>query len=172
MPLSTVVRLTHDRKPVFPPQCPCCGQSPTSTNTLRRAPAGPMGVFRGRLSVEVPCCRKYALRLRLRWTYWLVCLGVLFLALVVASLISGFPPDPAGAPMSSPLRGLAFWVTFGSVFVLLFVWDLYHPAPFDFTHSNGTVEYEFRSSSYASEFARLNNVELSDKVDTESEASG
>jgi hypothetical protein len=152
--VSTVVNLPKAQKPVFPNRCVACGaHEPAATY---RAGTNAIGwwtlavwSFGARFTVEVPACEPCRARMRRqRWVQ---------LAVNLAVIAAGF--GVAGALLRWYEGPLKRWLMLGIVLVCLLpvmLWEELFPRPFDMTAYSGTVDYEFRDTDYATDFAALN----------------
>jgi hypothetical protein len=168
MPLGTDVNLPKSHPPVFPDRCVACGaEHPGATY---RAGTNAIGwwtlafwSFGQRLTVEVPACEPCRGRMRRqRWVQ---------LAVNAAGAVAG-----VGLAMSllrwyqGPLKR---WLVLGIALVCLLpviLWETFFPRPFEMTAFSDTVDYEFRDSGYAKEFAALNEPTVENSSQAESGA--
>jgi hypothetical protein len=149
------VNLPKAQKPVFPNRCVACGaHAPGATYRAGTNAIGwwtvALWTFGRRFTAEVPACEPCLARMRRqRW----VQLAVNVVAIVIGVTV-------AGALLQWYEGPLKRWLMMGVALVCLlpvFVWEELVPRPFDLTAYSNTVDYEFRDSDYAIEFALLND---------------
>jgi hypothetical protein len=147
----SAVRLPRPVAAVFPDRCVVCrGTSPGSTTRIVARDSFSEGV--GPFVVRVPCCRACAARLH-AGLLWSLFRGVLVVAGAIA--IGGW----------FLLSRLGWWLTALAVlglccigFFLVAVWNRLRPAAFSVDPHLTVIDYEFRDSELAREFALLNEV--------------
>jgi hypothetical protein len=156
MPLSTDVNLPKSHVPRFPDKCVVCGrQSPASTVRLMTGSIGWWTLFVWWYSkpfiVKAPACAACSWRLHGNRFFTLL---VTILLVVVAIWIVW----PMFADMVP--RSVRKWAALGlglvclSPFILI---QVFFPPAFDITAFSDSVDYEFRDSQLAYEFANLND---------------
>ncbi len=155
MPMSTDVNLPRGYEPKFPNRCVVCGNaSPGSSTTLSTSTLSWLvAIFwwwGRRVKVTAPACKKCGSKLRsYRHTSTLV--TALITILVLTTI---WPAIEANVPL-----GLRKWAIMGIVFAFCipyFLFDVFWPVAFDITAYENSIDYEFRESDYAIEFAILN----------------
>jgi hypothetical protein len=153
MPPATVT-LPRGRAPRFPRRCVACGRDNPAGSARIVARDGLWGAafWAGWFSVVVPCCPRCARPLQAwrlaRAALTLLIAGAAF-AFGVVVLLPGWPGWAAG------LAVLAL-CTLG--FLGQFAWGMARPPPFSLDPHDRHVEYEFRDTALAEQFARLNGA--------------
>jgi hypothetical protein len=154
MPLSTDIRLPKSQVPKFPDRCVVCGQEhPDDTVQVSTRAIGwwtwALWLPGRKFAVQVPACSWCGVRLRrqhfFRWLVTIVC--------AVAAMVLVFPI------LEGMDRHVRKWVGLGAVLVCLspwFAWEIFFPPPIDLTAYSDCVDYEFRDTAYAADFALLN----------------
>jgi len=165
MPLSTDVKLPKSHPPVFPDRCVVCGAN--HPDATYRAGTNAIGwwtlafwSFGQRFTVEVPACEPCCGRMRRqRWVQLAVNAAVAVAGVAVAmSLLQWY---------RGPFKR---WLVLGIALVCLLpviLWETFFPRPFDMTAFSDTMDYEFRDSAYAEEFAALNDLTAEDSSHAE-----
>lgn len=158
MPLSTDVKLPRHFKPRFPDRCACCGvdDAPECVK-ITQSTIGWVTVLTllsgNRFSVLFPACNLCAPKLRReKRMRWLLTWSVAIVGVAVGFWLL----DAVDAWWRR-------WAIAGVAMVCcspLFLWQVFRPAAIDLTVFPRTVDYEFASSEYADEFARLNSDHL------------
>jgi hypothetical protein len=158
MPISTDVNLPKTQRPIFPERCVGCGLPDAGASV--RVCTNAIGwwtialwAFGRRFCVDVPVCdscRRQMLtqkRVRRIVTWGLVIVGVVVAGYLLAAYRGPFKR----------------WLALGIALVCLLpmiLWETFVPPPIDLTAFSDTVDYEFRNTEYAAEFASLNNGKL------------
>ncbi len=160
MPWSTDVSLPRDQTPLFPDHCVVClVERPERTIAVTQATASVFGIARAfiwflllipadKVKAQAPICpRCRRSELASRWWWRVIGLG-----LVAAGITTSCWLYPAGGKLMMLGFAIAACLPWIVLRVLL-------PPAFDLTVSRRSVDYEFRSSEYAEEFAELNGGE-------------
>jgi len=160
MQLSTEVTLPRDYAPKFPAKCIVCHGTPDSTvkiahnsqNTFLTFLIPFLWIF-GWSRVEIPICKvckpRYLLQ---RWFRELICWVLMIGAFILIT------PHFKGWP-----RLTRHIVVLAIVFVVVAIWALAEviwPRIFDTTARRDSIDYEFASPHYASEFHELNQSQV------------
>ena len=164
MPLSTDVNLPRNHPASFPSVCVRCGEDPANktvrlwTHTLGWWTWVPWMFGRG-FTTDVPACASCRWRIRLQRV------GGLIITLAVAAAFMFLVWPYFGDLVARPIRK---WVAMGSIFVCLtpyLLWETFFPPSIDITAYSNSIDYEFRDSDYAYEFAALNDDAAWVKID-------
>jgi len=102
-------------------------------------------------TMHAPACAGCAWRIRFQRV------GGLMLTLAVAALFMVFVWPNIDDFVATAIRK---WVAMGLIFVCLapyLLWETFFPPSIDITAYTESVDYEFRDSDYASDFAALND---------------
>lgn len=155
MPTSTDVNLPRKHTAKFPTRCVRCNADPDGGSL--KIWTHSIGwwttvfwMFGSSMSVRVPACRGCGWRIRIQRTGSTIAIMVfafLFLFLVWPHLDDFIP------------RAFRRWAAMGAILLCLspwFFWEVFFPPSIDITAYSESVDYEFRDSSYAHEFAELN----------------
>lgn len=152
MPLSTDVRIGGRLHLHFPERCVACDKpGMVQMLELRGYPASVLDVFRwivGRTKqLRVPVHRECGVRLRRTLLRRVASL------LVLTSL---------GVTLALMLNLEGWWAKLAIVSLAFagVLWQVTRPAAFEFKHHGDQFTLHFRNAEYASEVARLNDVEL------------
>jgi hypothetical protein len=156
------VVLAKEVEPQFPDRCVASGQEHPGFATwiLGRNDVKGVNLLDGWFAVRVPCCRARRWSLHARrilnsfWALTLVALGS-FLGVLLGTH-SAFGWMGWAVPSIEWLCTAAFAVTL-VISVGLYLWGRRHPAWFTFEVYEECVDYQFLSSDYAAEFAKLNS---------------
>ena len=155
MPLTTDVNLPKTHTATFPTRCVRCNEDPEGnslkigTNSIGWWTAL-LWSFGSRFSVSVPACRGCGLRIRIQrigGTVAILVIAALFMFLVWPHLEDFIP------------RAFRKWAAMGLLLLCIspwFLWEVFFPPSFEITAYSESVDYEFRDSFYAHEFADLN----------------
>jgi hypothetical protein len=157
MTISTDVNLPKSFRAVFPDRCVACGVEHPDGSF--RAGTNAIGwwtlafwSFGPRFSVDVPACRPCRDRMRRqRWLRLAVTVVVVLIGVGVGFSVLQWYDGP-----------LKRWLVLAVALVCLvpvFLWETFFPPPIDLTAYSATVDYEFRDSAYAEEFAALNLID-------------
>lgn len=156
MPLSTDVNLPKDHVPRFPDKCVVCGcPSPPSTVRLFTGSVGwwtwVFFMFGKPFTVKAPACANCSWKLHANRL--MGCL--LATALVVIALWIVWPMFEDIVP-----RAVRKWAAMGIGLICLsplILTQVFFPPAFEITAFSDSVDYEFRDSQLAYEFADLND---------------
>lgn len=161
------IALPSGTRAVFPPRCVCCGkENPTGTTTLSVTGSGSgpslaevavdaaigsssRAASNIRVTIQAPACPSCAKNLERRhfWKTVLLYAGALGgVVLLVVGLTTWHSFWLGGLGLTTGILGPV-------------IWELKDPPAFTFTPAGAKITYEFRSESYASEFAGLNAVQ-------------
>jgi hypothetical protein len=163
MPMSTDVSLPKGVEPTFPDRCVACGAE--HPDGFYRAATHAIGWwtlafwhFGPRFSVNVPSCHNC--RGLIRRQKWIrLAVNAVFILIGVSVGYSAL------RWYHGPLKKwMVLVVALVCVLPVIF-WELLFPGPIELTAYSATVDYEFRDSAYAHEFAALNGIELETEPD-------
>ena len=155
MPLSTDVNLPKKHEAIFPERCVRWGCDPEGRSI--RIWTSSIGwwtavfwMFGRGFTARIPACRSCGWRIRVQRVGGLICVVVFgfFFLVLVGPYLEGFVP-----------RSLRKWVAMGLLLLCLspwFLWEVLFPPAIDITAYSKSVDYEFRDSNYAHDFAELN----------------
>jgi hypothetical protein len=153
MPLASTVIVPNGKTPLFSECCVVCGQPCLGhTTVLHGGFHGWMGVRRWLLlqtpSVTVPAHPWCGSILKRRLLLHRVGLFFLSTAMIAVCLY---------LKLSLPFcLGAVILVT-----APILIWEVLRPMEFDFVGTRQGMKFEFRDASYAHEFAKLNQVDIS-----------
>ena len=99
---------------------------------------------------RIPACWRCGVRIRVQRVGGLICVVVFafFFMVLVGPYLEGFVP-----------RSLRKWVAMALLLLCLspwLLWEVLFPPAIDITAYSKSVDYEFRDSNYAHDFAELN----------------
>lgn len=155
MAFSTDVNLPRKHAATFPPRCIRCNSDPGG-KTLRIWThsvgwwTALFWMFGSPFSVHIPACSRCALRIRIQRV------GSTIVILAIASFII-FLVWPYVDDLVA--RSLRKWVVMALALLAIspwFLWEVFFPPSIDITAYSDSVDYEFRDSKYASDFASMN----------------
>ena len=156
MSLSTDVTLPRGVNPIFPDKCIVCHAKPDSAVRIAQNSQNgliaffmPLIMLFGWSRVEVPLCQSCKPRFRIqRWGRQILCWALVIV--LVWWLV----------PQFRSWSGLTRKIAVGGLVLIGLIpyvaWEVIWPRIFDTTARDDTVDYEFASAAYASEFAALN----------------
>ncbi len=156
MPMSTEVNLPRKHKARFPDSCVVCGAaSPSSETTLSTSSLSwMMALFwwwGKRVKITAPACELCGYKLR----YYRSASTLVTALVTLFVLTTIWPALEANVP-----AGLRKWAILGIVLVFcipFFLVETFWPVAFDITAYDKSIDYEFRNSDDAIEFAMLNS---------------
>jgi len=146
--------LPRQQQATFPDRCVVCNaeRPEASARIIARNNLNGRLLWLGWFSVGIPCCRACGVRLQL-WRAWdfsrtLIIGGASFAFGMIFLL-----PRLEGWATGLIVLGLC-----GLGFLAVFIWNRLFPPAFNVDVHSTHVEYEFRNSSLAHEFAELNQA--------------
>ncbi len=155
MALSTDVNLPRKHAARYPARCVRCGgENDGRTIRLWTHTIGwwtaIFWIFGWRFTTLAPACAKCSWRIRAQR------IGGLLVTLAVAALFMTFIWPYLDDFVTPSLRK---WVAMGLIIICLapyFLWEIIYPPAIDITAFKDSVDYEFKDSAFAYEFAELN----------------
>ena len=156
MPQSTDVNLPRNHSARFPSSCVRCGDDPANgtvrlwTHTIGWS-TWVFWMFGRGFSTHAPACAGCGWRIRFQRV------GGVLLTLAIAGVFLFFVWPHIENFIARPIRK---WVAMGLILVCLapyILWEMFFPPAIDITAYSESIDYEFRDSDYAFDFAELND---------------
>ena len=155
MPLSTDVKLSKDVQPVFPDRCVSCDRDQPDENI--KICTHSIGwhtllfwSFGKRFCVNVPVCFQCKKSMRMQRFFSLL---INFLFIVIGVYVAVYLLDSYEGSFKK-------WLVMGIAVICilpLITWEIFFPPSIELTAYSETVDYQFKNSDYAEEFAEFND---------------